>query len=127
MISRLLSNSICHINFFLPAIQRLVHETPLETSRETGTTTTSKTRFLHFLEDPFMTLEENLFGLVPITTLQGTLQLEIVLHVNVGKDTIVIMQTTIGGLSVDRIGVWVGSGFSSKCTSYRWNGSYLTS
>lgn len=46
---------------------RLVHERPLETGRESGTTSTSQTGVLNLLNNPRVALEQDLLGLVPVT------------------------------------------------------------
>lgn len=44
-----------------------------------------------------MALENNLLGLVPVTTLESTLELVVVESIDVGKDAILILQVTEGG------------------------------
>jgi hypothetical protein len=100
----------------LPSVQRLVHETPLKTSGETSTTTTTQTGFLHFLKNPFVTLEQDFLRLVPVTTLHGALQTEVVLGVDVGENAVVIRQATERSFAIDGIGV--GIGLSSIRASY---------
>lgn len=81
----------------LPAIRGLVHETPLETRGETGTTTSTETRSLHLVQDPIVALEQDLLGLVPVTALEGTLELVVVESVDVGEDAILILQVAKAG------------------------------
>jgi len=74
----------------LPAIRGLVHEAPLQSRRETGATTSTETGFFHFVQDPFMTLEQNLLGLVPVATLECAIELIVVESVNVGENAILV-------------------------------------
>lgn len=45
-----------------------IHETPLQTTRETGTTTPSKTRVFDSLNNPGITLAENVFRPMPVSS-----------------------------------------------------------
>jgi len=45
---------------------RFVHETPLETGRETGTATTTETGVLNGLDDPGVAFEEDVFCAMPV-------------------------------------------------------------
>ena len=47
---------------------RLVHKTPLQSTRETRTSTTPKTRVLDGVNDPRIALENDIFCFMPITT-----------------------------------------------------------
>lgn len=81
----------------LPAIGGLVHETPLQSGGETGTTASTKTGLFHLVQDPVMALEKNLFGLVPVTTLESSLELVVVESINVGEDAVLVLQVAEGG------------------------------
>ena len=44
----------------------LVHETPFETRRKTGTATTTETGVLNGLDDPGVAFEEDVFCAMPV-------------------------------------------------------------
>lgn len=73
-------------------IQRLVHEGPLETRRETGATTTTHARVFHLIDDPVSAFAEDFLGLVPVAALHGALDSKVVAAVNVGKDAVFIRE-----------------------------------
>jgi len=50
----------------LPAIIWFIHETPLESGRETGSTPASEPRLLDLPLDPLRPFQYNLLGLVPL-------------------------------------------------------------
>jgi len=47
---------------------RFVHETPFQTTGKPGTATTTQSGILDSLDNPRITLEQDLFGFVPITS-----------------------------------------------------------
>lgn len=55
-----------------------------------------------------MTLENKFFGLVPVSTLQGTFQAIVVTEVQVGEDTILIRQAAKCRLAGDGVGIGIG-------------------
>ena len=56
-----------------------------------------------------MTLEDDLLGLVPVTALEGALELVIVESIDVGEDTVLIPQVSEGGTD------WGDSGLGGEC------------
>lgn len=76
-----------------------VHERPLHSTGETGTTTSSKARRLDLGNDPIVSLGNHLLGLVPVTVLHGALKIGAVVAVQVGEDAVLVLQAA---LSVDR-------------------------
>lgn len=70
-----------------PAVTGLVHEAPLHASRETSTASATQTWYLDLIEDPVDSLEKDLLGFVPVTTLQSSLQPEV--QIWRGEDTAV--------------------------------------
>lgn len=68
----------------LPAIllpSWLVHETPLQSTRESSTSSSSQSRFLNLVDQPRISLQQDLLGLVPISPTLSSLQSVIMLHV----------------------------------------------
>merc|ERR1712045_248925 len=55
-------------------VTRLVHEGPLHTGGESGTTTASQSGGLDLIDDPVSALLHDLLGLVPLTSGHGALQ-----------------------------------------------------
>ena len=80
------------------AITGLVHEGPLHTGGESGSTSTSQSRSLDLIDDPVCSLLNNLLGLVPLTSGHGPLEPPVVTTVDVGEDSILIRQGTKLGL-----------------------------
>lgn len=80
-----------------PAIVGLVHETPLQSRGETGTTTSTESRLLHLVQDPVVSLEQDLLGLVPVTALEGALKLVVVESVDVCENAILVLQVAEAG------------------------------
>ena len=94
---------------------RLVHETPFETRGETSAATTTETRVLDGLDDPGVTLEEDLFCAMPVAarltqvgrilsprrngiemgTHLGTLETVIVPAVGVCEDSVLVLETSV--------------------------------
>ena len=68
--------SVCLSVFlsFLPAIARLIHEAPLHAGGEPSSTSPPQPRPLDLIEDPVHPLEQDLLGLIPVSTLLGPLQ-----------------------------------------------------
>lgn len=60
----------------LPAVAGFVHEAPLHAAGEARPTSPPKPGRLHLVDDPVGSLEENLFGLVPVPSPQGPFQPE---------------------------------------------------
>ena len=60
--------------FSVPAVAGLVHEAPLHPSGEAGAPTPPQPRDLHLLQDPVRTLQQDLLGFVPVTSLERSLQ-----------------------------------------------------
>lgn len=52
---------------FGPAIVGLIHEPPLHAGRKASTTATTQAGDFHFVQNPIMSLEEDLFCFVPVT------------------------------------------------------------
>lgn len=50
----------------VPSIEGLLHESPLHSGRESGTSTTTKTGRRHLLQNPVLALENDLLRLVPV-------------------------------------------------------------
>lgn len=59
-------DEIARSRVFLPS--GLVHEAPLETTGKTSSSSSPEPRILDGLDDPGVTLEDNLFRLMPVTT-----------------------------------------------------------
>jgi len=75
-----------------------VHERPFETRGETSTTSSSETRGLDLADDPIVTLEDNLLGLVPVTHLPGALEVDGISVVKVLENAILVSQTSVCSL-----------------------------
>ena len=76
------------------AITGLVHEGPLHTGGESGSTSTSQSRSLDLIDDPVCSLLNNLLGLVPLTPGHGSLQPPVVSTIDVGEDPVLVRQGT---------------------------------
>mmetsp|Transcript_5672 Transcript_5672/g.15056 ORF Transcript_5672/g.15056 Transcript_5672/m.15056 type:complete len:451 (+) Transcript_5672:362-1714(+) len=72
----------------------LRHERPLEATWEASAATAAQARGLHVCNDLLRTHEHKLFGLVPISPLLGGLEVGRLIIVQVGKNTILVRQTT---------------------------------
>merc|ERR1719209_2335652 len=70
------------------AVIGLVHEAPLETTGESSSTPPSQPTGLDLVNDPLATLLHNLLGLVPLSSLHGSLQPPVVAAINVGEDSV---------------------------------------
>ncbi|WPK23735.1 hypothetical protein PUMCH_000980 [Australozyma saopauloensis] len=79
-----------------------VHERPLETRWETSASTASQAGFLHLVDDPLVTLQDDLFCFVPITHFLGALQVVAVSSVYVLEDSVSVLQTTVNPVRVQR-------------------------
>merc|ERR1712142_851844 len=78
------------------AIWGLVHEAPLHARGEPSTATTTETRALDLSEDPIMSLQDDLLGLVPVSSGHGTLEPPVMAAIKVGEDAVRISQGPIG-------------------------------
>lgn len=78
----------------LPAIMRLIHETPLQTRGESRTTTTTKTRVLYLVQNPIMALQQDFLGLVPVASLERALELIVVEAIDVGENTVFVAEVS---------------------------------
>jgi hypothetical protein len=70
-------------------------ERPLQTTWETGTSSTSKPRVFDRLDDPTVSLEQDLLRLVPISSGLGSLDTVVVSAVKVGEDSVLVFETAI--------------------------------
>jgi len=77
----------------LPALG--IHERPLHSTRETSTTASSQTGGLDLGNDPIVSLDDHLLGLVPVTVLHSALKVGAVVAVQVGKDAILVLQAAL--------------------------------
>jgi hypothetical protein len=73
----------------------LVHETPLQSRRKSSTSSSPQPRLLDLINQPSIPLQQNLLRLVPITPTLSPLQSVIMLHVQIGEYTILILQATV--------------------------------
>ena len=83
----------------------LVHETPLQTRREPRSTPSSQPALFNLVDDPGISLQEDLLGLVPISTALSSLDTMIVPRQEVGEDPILVFEasvTTDGGVGDGR-------------------------
>ena len=91
-----IDNQIPRLRVVLPSLE--VHETPLHTRWETRATSSSQTTRLDLADDPVVTLEQNLLGLVPIAILLRALEIRAVVAVEVGEDAVLVLQgARVGG------------------------------
>ena len=67
---------VCTCLAGLPSIARLIHEAPLHAGWEPSSTSPPQPRPLDLIEDPVHPLEQDLLGLIPVSTLLGPLQPE---------------------------------------------------
>lgn len=75
---------------------------PFESRRETSSTTASKTRGLDLADDPVVTLEENLLGLVPVAHLFRMLKVGRVTAVEVLEDAILVLEAAVVAYGIGR-------------------------
>ena len=80
------------------AITGLVHEGPLHTGGESGSTSTSQSRSLDLIDDPVSALLHDLLGLVPLTPGHGPLEPPVVTAIDVGEDPVLVSQGAVLGL-----------------------------
>ena len=77
----------------LPALG--VHERPLHSTRETSTAASSQTGGLDLGDDPVVSLDDHLLGLVPVTVLHRALEVGTVVAVQVGEDAVLVLQAAL--------------------------------
>ncbi len=70
----------------------LRHEGPLHTGRETRTTTTTQAGGLHLLDNGLATLGDDILGIVPVTALLGGFQISAKPAIDIGENTVFILQ-----------------------------------
>lgn len=70
-------------------------ERPLQTTWETSSSSTSKPRVFDRLDDPAVSLQQDLLRLVPISSGLGSLDTVVMSAVEVGEDSVLILETTI--------------------------------
>lgn len=75
-----------------------VHERPFQTRGETSTTSSSQTRGLDLANDPIVTLEDDLLGLVPVAHPLRALEVDGVSSVQILKDAILVSETAVRSL-----------------------------
>ncbi|GMT31566.1 hypothetical protein PFISCL1PPCAC_22863, partial [Pristionchus fissidentatus] len=80
------------------AIEGLLHESPLHSGRETGSSATAQSRGGHLLQNPVLALENDFLRLVPISSLHGSLETVVVAAVQIGEDTVLILEVSVGSL-----------------------------
>jgi len=70
------NNSCCSSNLVgvddqvVGLVGNLVHEGPLQTRRETSTTSSSESRRLHFSKNPIHTFVNDVFGSIPVSLMK---------------------------------------------------------
>jgi hypothetical protein len=77
----------------LPALG--VHERPLHSTWETSAAASSQTGGLDLRDDPVVSLDDHLLGLVPVTVLHRALEVGAVVAVQVGEDAVLVLQAAL--------------------------------
>lgn len=67
-------------------------------------------------DDPVVTLEENLLGLVPVTSSHGSLEQMVMSHVGILEDSILILEIAVSSLGR------VGDGGETSSREVGWGG-----
>ena len=89
------ANNKLIIIFNLPSVAHFWHERVFEARRETSSSSSSESTGLDLVDTPIVPHRDDFFRLMPISSLQGTLNEGITVLVDVGKDTILILQVTV--------------------------------
>jgi hypothetical protein len=88
-----IDDEITGLGVLVPVLE--VHERPFQTRGETGTTSTAQTRGLDLIDDPIVTLEDNLLGLVPVAHLLRVLEVGRVSSVQILENAILVLETAV--------------------------------
>ncbi len=75
-----------------PVRNFLRHKGPFQAGREASTTTTTKARCLHLVDDPVTTLVDEAFGVIPMATRHSALQGHVLEAIDIGEYAILISQ-----------------------------------
>jgi hypothetical protein len=81
--------------YYLPAIANLRHEGVFQTRWEACTTSSSETACLDLINNPVVTHGNDFLGLMPVTSPDRTFYKGITIFIDVGEDTILILQTAV--------------------------------
>lgn len=73
----------------------LGHKRVLETSWETGSSSASQARLLDFVDNPVLAHGNDLFGLVPVSSLQSSVDERIAVLVHIREDPVLVRQSTV--------------------------------
>eukprot|EP00354_Favella_ehrenbergii_P010829 CAMPEP_0170466100 /NCGR_PEP_ID=MMETSP0123-20130129/10192_1 /TAXON_ID=182087 /ORGANISM="Favella ehrenbergii, Strain Fehren 1" /LENGTH=420 /DNA_ID=CAMNT_0010732155 /DNA_START=1151 /DNA_END=2414 /DNA_ORIENTATION=- len=77
------------------AVGNLGHEGVLQTRGETSAAATAQARLFDFIDDPIGAHRENVFRLMPVTALEGTIDPGTAILVQVGEDAVLVRQVAI--------------------------------
>ena len=79
----------------LPSIAHLWHERVFEAGGESSTSSSSESTRLDLVDTPIVSHGDDVFRLMPISSLQGTVDEGVIVLVDVGKDAILVLQVAV--------------------------------